>query len=214
MRRTTALLFVLALLTVTATSAVAHDQKITDGQNDAVDFSDDTPSANTATPLDFKSVLFSETSRKFVVTIRMHSAVTPDELCDGNCALADQENEGSIVVDIFKGTTSDPKNHYFIFIGQSSGGEYAAGLYDSNGNLVANALVGQILDDGRGFLLKITRGKVRGYPKGAKLKWLATSAYAGDANSSDCVPNDTAPYFGNCWDYVPNTDVAKHTLRS
>lgn len=214
MRRTTALLFVLALLTIAATSALAHDQKLTDAQNDAVDFSDDTPSANTATPLDFKSVLFSETARKFVITVRMHSAVTPDELCDGSCALAEQENEGSIVVDFFKGPSDAPKNHYFILIGQSSGGQYAAGLYDSNGNLVANAFTGQILDNGSGFLLKVTRGKIKGYPKGAKLKWLATSAYASDADGTDCVPNETGPYFGNCWDFVPNTDVAKHTLRS
>ena len=214
MRRTNALLFVLTLFIGSSTAALAHDQKLTDAQNDAVDYSDQSPSANTATPLDFKSVLFSETSRKFVVTIRMHSAVTPDELCDGSCALAEQENEGSIVIDIFKGAPTDPKSHYFILIGQSSGGQYAAGLYDSQGQLVANALVGQILDDGLGFLLKVTRGKLKGYPKGAKLKWLATTAYASDAAGTDCVPNDTAPYYGNCWDYVPNGGVATHTLRS
>lgn len=213
MRRTTSILFVLVLFCVTATSAFAHDQKLTDGQNDAWDYSDQEPSANTSTPLDLKSALFSETSRRFVITLRMHQAVTPDELCDGSCAMTDNQNEGVMFVDLFKGSLDDPKSYYFIVIASTADGQYAAGLYNSQGNLVEGGLIGTILDDGQGFLFKVTRGKLRGYPKGAKLKWLVSSAYASDADGSDCVPNTSSPYYGHCWDYLPNNAPATHTLR-
>lgn len=215
MRRLGSICMVLGLLVVMMSTATAHDQKVTDGQNDALDYSDGTsPPASTPSPLDLRSVLFSEKSRRFVITIRMWEAVTPDELCDSNCALTAFENEGIIFLDFFKGSISDPKSYYFVVIASTTDDNYAAGVYNSNGNLVSGSFTAEVLDDGLGFRIKITRGKLKGYPKGAKLKWIGSSAYVTDDTGQDCVPNDTSPFYGACWDFLPDTGVARHTLRN
>ncbi len=205
---------VLGLLIATMGSAAAHDQKITDGANDALDFSTgNDPAAAASTPLDFRQVLFNEKSTHLIFRLSMREAVTPDELCDGDCTLANFDNEGVIIIDIFKGSISDPKSYYFVVIA-ANGGQYAAGLYNASGNPISGGLVAQLINDGEGFLMKVVRKKVRGYPKGAKMKWIVSSAYGTDESGSSCVPNGTAPYYGLCWDFVPDNGTATHTLRN
>lgn len=215
MRRLVSIGMALGLFVAMVGPATAHKQTITDGQNDALDYSDgESPPASTATPVDLRSVLFSETSRKFVITIRLWQAVTPQELCDSSCSPSGgMANEGMILVDFFKGTPTDPKSYYFILIGSTTDDQYAGGVYTGSGNPVSGAFSAEVLDSGMGFRVKVARSKLKGYPKGAKLKWIGSTVYVTDENGSDCVPNETGPFYGACWDFLPDSGYAKHTLK-
>ena len=221
MRRTASILFVLGLLLTSVGSALAHEQSLSDGQDDAVDFSkvdsDADGKGSTATPLDLKSGKFSETSQKFTFRIGMHSKVTPDELCDDGCSPGSLENEGIITVQFYKGSDADPKNLYFVAIFSDQHEEYVAGLYrfTSGGEIQrVGGFEGSVLNEGGTFVLKITRSRLTGYGKGTTMKWQAITEYITSANDDKCVPNEGQPFYGACVDSAPNGTGAKHRLRS